>query len=142
MAQNDNNTETEQPEPVKQDAAVRRADLFSNKGQMLPGIAAVCMFMIFMTMVNVWVALNGAYGWGRAKIAILTLCTLLAIGIFGLLRLYKWGWALVTAGCLLFSTGDFYYFSRTHVGFFLVRGLFVFVFFLYLVRQETREHLR
>ena len=61
-------------------------------------------------------------------------CTLLAAGIFGLLRLAKWGWALVTAGCLLFAAGDFYYFSHTHVGFFLVRGLFVLVFFLYLVR--------
>jgi hypothetical protein len=111
------------------------------KGQMLPGIAGVCLFMIFMTMVNVYAALRGAYGAGRGKYGILTLCTLLAAGIFGLLRLRKWGWALVIAGCLLFATGDFYYFSRTHVAFFFVRGLFVFLFFLYLVRQETRERL-
>jgi hypothetical protein len=117
-------------------------DPFSNKGQMLPGIAGVCMFMMFMTMVNAYQALMGAFGWGRAKYAILTLCTLLAIGVYGLLRLRKWGWALVTAGCLLFATGDFFYFSKTHTAFFLVRGLFVMVFFLYLVRQETREHLR
>ncbi|HEV2620177.1 MAG TPA: hypothetical protein VGU23_09605 [Acidobacteriaceae bacterium] len=112
------------------------------KGQMLPGIAGICMFMIFMTMVNVYVALHGAYGTGKARTCILTLCTLLAVGIFGLLRLTKWGWALVTAGCLLFAAGDFFYFSRTHAGFFLVRGLFVLVFFLYLARQETRERLR
>ncbi len=112
------------------------------KGQMLPGIAGVCLFMIFMTMVNVYAGLHGAYGAGKARTSILILCTLLAIGIFGLLRLAKWGWALVTAGCLLFATGDFFYFSRTHAGFFLVRGLFVLVFFLYLVRQETRERLR
>jgi hypothetical protein len=112
------------------------------KGQMLPGIAGVSLFMMFMTMVNVYAGLHGAYGTGRARTTILTLCTLLAVGIFGLLRLTKWGWALVTAGCLLFATGDFFYFSRTHSGFFLVRGLFVLVFFLYLVRQETRERLR
>jgi hypothetical protein len=109
---------------------------------MLPGIAGVCMFMMFMTMINVYASLHGAYGAGKARYTILTLCTLLAAGIFGLLRLSKWGWALVTAGCLLFSTGDFYYFSRTHSGFFLVRGLFVFVFFLYLVRAEVRDRLR
>ena len=63
-------------------------------------------------------------------------------GIFGLLRLRKWGWALVTAGCLLFAAGDFYYFSKIHQAFLLVRGLFVLAFFLYLVRQETRERLR
>jgi hypothetical protein len=97
--------------------------------------------MIFMTMVNVYAALRGAYGAGVARYAILTLCTLLAAGIFGLLRLQKWGWALVIAGCLLFATGDFYYFSRTHIAFFLVRGLFVLLFFLYLARQETRARL-
>jgi hypothetical protein len=111
------------------------------KGQMLPGIAAICLFMIFMTMINVYAALHGAYGGGVARYGVLALCTLLAAGIFGLLRLQKWGWALVAAGCLLFAAGDFYYFSRTHVAFFLVRGLFVLLFFLYLARQETRERL-
>jgi hypothetical protein len=114
----------------------------SVKGQMLPGIAGVSLFMMFMTMVNAFEALRGAFGLGMAKYGVLALCTLLAIGIFGLLRLTKWGWALVTAACLLFATGYFYYFSRVHVGFFLVQGLFVLVFFLYLVRQETRERLR
>jgi hypothetical protein len=109
---------------------------------MLPGIAAIAMFMMFMTMANVYASLAGVYGAGRAKYAVLALCTLLAVGVFGLLRLYKWGWALVTAGCLLFGTGYLYYFSKTHVGFFLVQGLFGLMFFLYLVRQETRERLR
>jgi hypothetical protein len=112
------------------------------KPEMLPGIAGICMFMIFMTMVNVYAGLHGAFGSGTAKYGILTLCTLLAAGIFGLLRLQKWGWALVTAGCLLFAAGDFFYYSKTHTGFFLVRGLFVLLFFLYLARQETRERLR
>jgi len=111
------------------------------KGQMLPGIAGICLFMIFMTTINVYAGLRGAFGVGRVKYAVLATCTLLAIGIFGLLRLRKWGWALVTAGCLLFATGDFFYFSKTHVGFFLVRALFVLVFFLYLVRPETRQRL-
>jgi hypothetical protein len=112
------------------------------KGQMLPGIAGICMFMMVMTLVNVYAGLTGVYGGGVAKYGILTLCTLLAAGIFGLLRLRKWGWALVSAGCLLFATGYFYYFSKVHVGFFLVQGLFGLMFFLYLVRQETRERLR
>jgi hypothetical protein len=109
---------------------------------MLPGIAGICLFMIFMTMVNVYAALTGTFGRGIAKYGILLLCTLLAVGIFGLLRLTTWGWALVTAGCLLFATGYFIYFSKTHVGFFLVQGLFGLTFFLYLVRQETRDRLR
>ena len=114
----------------------------SARGQMLPGIAGICLFMIFMTMVNVYAALTGTFGSGVAKYGILLLCTLLAAGILGLLRLTKWGWALVTAGCLLFATGYFFYFSKTHVGFFLVQGLFGLIFFLYLIRQETRDRLR
>jgi hypothetical protein len=110
-------------------------------GQMLPGIAGICMFMIFMTMINVYAGLHGAFGVGVTKYGILTLCSLLAVGIFGLLRLKKWGWSLVTAGCLLLAAGDFFFFTKSHQGFFLVRGLFVMVFFLYLVRQETRSRL-
>ena len=112
------------------------------QGQMLPGIAGICLFLIFMTMVNVYAALRGAYGTGLPRTGVLILCTLLAIGLFGLLRLYKWGWALVTAGCLLLASGYLYYFTRVHVAFFLVQGLFVLVFFLYLVREQVRDRLR
>ena len=115
-----------------------RADV---KGQMLPGIAGISLYMILMTILNVYAALHGAFGTGAGKVGVLALCTLLAAGIFGLLRLRKWGWALVTAGCLLFAAGDFFYFSKIHLAFPLVRGLFMLVFFLYLVRQETRERL-
>jgi hypothetical protein len=110
-------------------------------GQMLPGIAGICMFLMFMTMLNVYAGLRGAFGGSMTKYGVLGLCTLLAAGIFGLLRLQKWGWSLVTAGCLLLSAGDFYLFSRLHAVFFLVRGIFALLFFLYLVRQETRERL-
>lgn len=110
--------------------------------QLLPGVAMICLFLILSTILNVYGALSGIYGPGAAKYAVLGLCTLLAAGIFGLLRLTKWGWALVAAGCLLLGTGDLYYFSRSHSGFFLIRGLLVLVFFLYLIRPEVRERLR
>lgn len=119
----------------------QRADGAGQKGQMLPGIAGICMFLIFMTMLNVYAGLHGSFGGGVTKYGILSLCTLLAVGIFGLLRLKKWGWALVTAGCLLLSAGDFFFFSKSHQGFFLIRGIFVLLFFLYLVRSETRDRL-
>ncbi len=112
------------------------------RGKMLPGIAGIAMFMILMTMINVYAALTGVYGSGRARTGILLLCTLLAVGVLGLLQLTKWGWALVTAGCLLWAAGYFFYFSKSHQGFFLVQGLFGLLFFLYLIRQETRERLR
>ncbi len=118
------------------------ARLQARAGQMLPGIAGICMFMLFLTILNVYGALTNHFGTGTAKFGILGLCTLLAVGIFGLLRLRRWGWAIVLAGCLLLAGGDFYFFHTSHVGFFLVRGLFAMLFFLYLARTEVRERLR
>ena len=109
---------------------------------MLPGVAAICMFLLFLTMVNVYGALVGGFGTGIGKYGVLTLCTMLAAGIFGLLRLRRWGYSLVMAGCILLAVGDFYYFSKSHVAFFALRGLFELVFFLYLVRTEVRDRLR
>jgi hypothetical protein len=110
--------------------------------QMLPGVAGICMFLLFVTLLNVYGALSGAYGAGRARYGVLAVCTLLAMGIFGLLRMRRWGWALVLGGCLLLGLGDGFYFQKTHAGFFAVRGLFEGVFFLYLARTEVRERLR
>jgi hypothetical protein len=121
--------------------AGRTSGAVSRAGQMLPGIAGISMFLMFMTMLNVYAGLRGAFGGGVTRYGILLLCTLLAVGIFGLLRLKKWGWSLVTAGCLLLSAGDFYLFAKLHAAFFLIRGIFVLLFFLYLVRPETRERL-
>lgn len=109
---------------------------------MLPGIAGISMFMIFMTVLNAFAALRGAFGTNAAKYSVLGICTLLAVGIFGLLRLKKWGWAIVTAGTLLLSSGDFFFFEKTKAGFFLIRALLVLVFFLYLVRSSVRDRLR
>ena len=117
------------------------ADERDVKGRMLPGIAAICVLMIFMTILNVYEGLHGVFGAGVAKYGILTLASLLAAGIYGLLRLRKWGWALVTAGCLLVATGDLFLFTKTGQGSLLLNGLFMLVFFLYLVRPETRGRL-
>jgi hypothetical protein len=109
---------------------------------MLPGVAGICLFMLVLTMVNAFAALQGRFGSGTGKYGVLVLCTLLAAGIFGLLRLRRWGWALVLAGCLTLSLGNLFVFEKTHAGPFLLQGLFALVFFLYLVRTEVRDRLR
>src|SRR3978361_1776329 len=119
--------------------------VFTPRGEragMLPGIAGICMFMLLVTMLNAFGAIQGAFGSAAAKYSVLAICTLLLVGIFGLLRLMRWGWALVLGGCLVMSLGDLIFFAHTHTGFFLVRGLLEMVFFLYLSRTEVRERLR
>ena len=111
-------------------------------GDILPGMAAISMFLLLVTMLNAFAALRGIFGTGAAKYGIFGVCTLLVVGVFGFLRLRRWGWALVTAGCLVMALGDIYYFSHSHVAFFIVRALLELCFFLYLVRPQVRERLR
>ncbi len=109
---------------------------------MLPGVAGICMFMLVLTMLNAFAALSNRYGTGTGKYGVLALCTMLAAGIFGLLRLKRWGWALILAGTLTLSLGYLFVFEKTHQGPYLVQGLFALLFFLYLVRPEVRARLR
>ena len=109
---------------------------------MLPGVAGIALFMLVLTMVNAFAALTGKFGAGSAKYGVLALCTLLAAGVFGLLRLQRWGWALVLGGCLTLCVGNLFVFEKTHAGPYLVQGLFALLFFLYLVRSEVRDRLR
>jgi hypothetical protein len=109
---------------------------------MLPGVAGICIYMALLVIFNTVAALNGKFGMGASKYGRLVLCTLLAVGIFGLLRLRRWGWALVLAGCLTLFLGYLFAFEKTHIGAYLVQGLFAMVFFLYLVRTEVRDRLR
>jgi hypothetical protein len=109
---------------------------------MLPGVAGICLFMLLLITINAIAALQGKFGTGNGKYGVLVLCTLLAAGIFGLLRLRRWGWALVLGGCLSLFVGNLFVFEKTHAGPFLLQGLFALVFFLYLVRTEVRDRLR
>jgi hypothetical protein len=122
-----------QNEPVVEPAA---------KGILLPGVAAIALYMLFMAMMNAFGALRGMFPSRAADYSILAVCTLLALGVFGLLRMKRWGWALVMGGAVFLALGDAFYFKITHAAFFAVRSLLEMVFFLYLVRTEVRERMR
>ena len=109
---------------------------------MLPGMAMIGMYLLLFSMLNVFAAARNTFGMGMAKYSILGVCTLMVVGIFGLLRLRRWGWAIVNAGCILMAAGYFYGFHRAHRAPYIVQGLFALVFFFYLSRPEVRERLR
>jgi len=104
-------------------------------------VAAFAVLLLFLSTVIVFGAVLNAFGTGAPKYGILALCTMLVAGIFGLLKMRRWGWAIVLAGCLLLTAGDAWVFHRTHAAFFLVRSFFMLVFFLYLVRPEVRDRM-
>jgi len=112
------------------------------KGMMLPGVAAIALYMLFMAGINAFGALRGMFRTPAADYGVLAVCTLLAIGVFGLLKMKRWGWALVLGGTIFLALGDVFYFKLTHAPFFAIRAALEMIFFLYLVRPEVRERTR
>ena len=108
---------------------------------MLPGMAMIGIYLLLLAMVNAFAAARGAFGMGAAKYGILGFTSLMVAGVFGMLRLRRWGWALSTGGCLCMALGYIYGFQKTHAAPFLISGLFALVFFLYLVRPEVRDRV-
>jgi hypothetical protein len=112
-----------------------------DKGRMLPGVAGIALFLLVFTLINVFAALSNSFGATAIKFGILALCTILVVGIFGLLKMRRWGYSIVLAGCLLMSASYFYVFTRIHQGPMIVQGCFMLVFFFYLVRPEVRDRM-
>jgi len=109
---------------------------------MLPGIAGVSIFVLFLAMMGAFGAVTGQFMGTGSRYVVLSICTFMLIGVVGLLRLRRWGWSLVIAGCLLASLGYIYKSRVEHDPRFLVMAGFAMVFFLYLSRTEVRERLR
>jgi hypothetical protein len=109
---------------------------------MLPGMAAISMFLLFVSMFTAFHMLRAGQTPPAARYSVLAVCTLIVVGVFGLLRLQRWGWALVCGGCVLGAGANFWTFHMTRMGPYLVQGLFLMLFFLYMSRPEVRERLR
>jgi hypothetical protein len=109
---------------------------------MLPGVAAICLFMLVVSLVGVVGVLNGQFPGPAARYGVLPVCTLIVGGVFGLLRLKRWGWALVSGGTLMLTFGYIFMSRIAHNAGLLVMAGLTLCFFLYLVRPEVRERLR
>jgi hypothetical protein len=107
---------------------------------LLPGMAMVAVYMLIVALVGGFGALNGHYP--GARYVILSVATLMVAGVFGLLRLRRWGWSLVTAGCLCLSLWSIYMSRVLHSPGTLVMAALNFCLFLYLIRTEVRERVR
>lgn len=103
----------------------------------LPGLAAISLYMLVLAVVIVF----GVVGGGHYPPLFLILAALFIAASAGLMRLFRWAWALTLAAVLLLAIYNLWLFSTLHVGAGLVQGLLNLVFFLYLVRTEVREKL-
>jgi hypothetical protein len=108
----------------------------------LPGMAAISLYMLALSLVGVAGVLTGHYPRGAARIGILILCSVFAIAGLGLIRLRRWGWAL-TLGAVFCSVCYWSYsLFRFHQPQGAVWAVINLIFFLYLVRPEVTGRLR
>src|ERR1700750_1142140 len=91
-------------------------------------------------------ALAGVVGYGAATgrfpRIFLILCVLFVAAAVGLIRLYRWGWALTSAASFLLMSYGVWAYIHTRMAAALVMSFLNLIFFLYLVRPEVRERLR
>jgi hypothetical protein len=108
----------------------------------LPGMAAIALWMLALSVMGVAGVLSGHYPSGGGRVAILVLCTVFAVAALGLIRLRRWGWALTLGAVFLSMCFGCYSLFRFHQAQWVVMAVINLVFFLYLVRREVIERLR
>ena len=104
---------------------------------LLPAMAGIALYMLVLAGVVGYGAVTG-----RFPRIFLILCVLFVAAAVGLIRLYRWGWALATAASFLLMSYGIWAYIHTRMAATLVMSFLNLVFFLYLVRPEVRERLR
>lgn len=104
---------------------------------LLPAMAGIALYMFVLAGV---VGFGAATG--RFPRLFLILCVLFVAAAVGLIRLYRWGWALATAASFLLMSYGVWAYIHTRMAAALVMSFLNLIFFLYLVRPEVRDRLR
>ncbi len=104
---------------------------------LLPAMAGVALYMLVLAAV---VGFGAATG--RLPRLFVVFSVLFASAAVGLIRLYRWGWALAIAASFLLMGYGVWVFLHVRQGPALVMAFLNLIFFLYLVRPEVRDRLR
>jgi hypothetical protein len=104
---------------------------------LLPAMAGIALYMFVLAGV---VGFGAATG--RFPRIFLIVCVLFLAAAVGLIRLYRWGWALTAAASFLLMAYGGWAYGHTRMAAALVMSLLNLIFFLYLVRPEVRDRLR
>lgn len=103
----------------------------------LPGIIAIALYMLVLAATVSFGVVSGHLPWLMLIVAILFI-----IGSFGLLRMFRWAWALTLAAVFLLMAYNFWIFTTQKQPPGAVQGFLNLVFFFYLVRVDVRSRLR
>ena len=104
---------------------------------LLPAMAGIALYMFVLAGVVGYGAATG-----RFPRLFLIVCVLFLAAAVGLIRLYRWGWALTSAASFLLMSYGVWAYLHTRMAAALVMSFLNLIFFLYLVRPEVRDRLR
>lgn len=104
---------------------------------LLPAMAGIALYMFVLAGVVGFGAVSGHF-----PRLFLILCLLFVAAAVGLIRLYRWGWALTAAASFLLMSYGVWAYIHTRMAAALVTSFLNLIFFFYLVRPEVRERLR
>jgi hypothetical protein len=103
----------------------------------LPGMVAIALYMLVLAAVVTFGVVSG-----HVSRLFLILAPLFLTASFGLLRMFRWAWALTLSAVFLLMTYNLWIFLEQKQPPGAIQGLLNLVFFLYLVRADVRERLR
>ncbi|HEX4321808.1 MAG TPA: hypothetical protein VHZ52_12930 [Acidobacteriaceae bacterium] len=103
----------------------------------LPGMIAIGLYMLVLAATVTF----GVVG-GHIPKLMLILAPFFVTASFGLLRMFRWAWALTLAAVFLLMTYNLWIFFEHREAPGAVQGVLNLVFFLYLVRMDVRSRLR
>jgi hypothetical protein len=103
----------------------------------LPGMIAIALYMLVLAAVVSFGVVGGHY-----PPFLLILAPLFVTASFGLLRMFRWAWALTLSAVFLLMTYNLWIFFEQKQAPGAVQGALNLVFFLYLVRADVRSRLR
>lgn len=102
-----------------------------------PGLLAVSLYLFLQAVLIVAGVVGGHY----PPLFLLFAASFMTAGA-GLLRLFRWAWAMALAAFVLLASYHLCIFSSRHEANILLQGLVNLVAFLYLVQPEVRVRLR
>jgi hypothetical protein len=120
----------------------RKAQHARSKRKLTPGIAMIAIFMLIYGVMNAIAAANGMFPGKTANYAVLAICSMMVTGVFGMLALRRWGWALVLGAAFIAFTLYLWRGMQTHEPRVFILAFMFLVFFLYLIRPEVRNRMR
>jgi hypothetical protein len=108
----------------------------------LPGVAAIACLLLFESGIAFFAMLHFLQQRSMIAAPIFVATLLMFCGGAGLLRRYRWGWAIALANALLTASYSLYLAIAGRAAQPLIPAALYLVFFFYLIRPTVRVRLR